>query len=134
MPDQSSEHDELPIPVWDSIKNSCLRWGPGRTTLIDIIGQGLVDTRKLGTKVLVRQQGPRSIGAYVESLPTAKINLTARRRRQLAKIQQSENEEGADGVMTRGADLIPANQKRNEPDGTESRRTRGTTQEAPHRR
>lgn len=63
------------VPIWDSKKNTCARFGFGMTILDELIDAGKVEARQLSpgsrtSKVLVNQP---SVGAYLEALPAPKI-------------------------------------------------------------
>jgi excisionase family DNA binding protein len=52
------------------VKQACVVGGFGRSTLYDIVGQGLVRAVKLGSKTLI---DTASLLAYLAGLPKAKI-------------------------------------------------------------
>jgi hypothetical protein len=85
--EQLAELQLAELPVFDSIRGTSARLGIGSTSIYDLAGQGLIETKKLGKKVLIRQT---SVLAYVESLRPAPINLTARRRRAMAKAEETK--------------------------------------------
>jgi len=58
-------------PLWDGLTPTGKRWGVHRNTVINIVGKGGVDTKRLGVKILVKQVGERSMEAYYASLPPA---------------------------------------------------------------
>lgn len=67
--------------LWDGYKGTQIRFGLGRTTLMDLIQQGLIEARRYGPKKVIINQP--SVARHLESLPAAKekINVSARRRR-----------------------------------------------------
>jgi hypothetical protein len=74
---------EPPLPRFDTAKRTCARFGFGLSKFYDLAGQGLILTRKLGKRTLVDQA---SVLKYIEGLPAAPINLSARRRRQAPPV------------------------------------------------
>src|SRR5215471_2365448 len=85
--------DEV-VPVWDSIRNTCKRWGGiHRNTFLNKY-RDRVDTRRLGKKIIVKQVGERSMQEIVESCPSGSVPQEAnlqrgtelkRRRRRMKK-------------------------------------------------
>ncbi len=70
-----------PMPLWDSKRGTCGRFGFGLTLLDDLIAARKVEARKLkgsrNAKVLVNQP---SVAAHIESCGRADVSPTAERR------------------------------------------------------
>ena len=89
--EQLAELQLAELPVFDSIRGTCARFGIGSTSIYDLAGQGLIETKKFGKKVLIRQT---SVLAHIESLKPAPINLTAKRRRAMQKREHARKRAG----------------------------------------
>ncbi len=70
-----------PMPLWDSKRGTCGRFGFGLTLLDDLIAARKVEARKLkgsrNAKVLVNQP---SVAAHIESCAPADVSPSAKRR------------------------------------------------------
>lgn len=72
------------LPPFMPIPRACEVAAIGRSRLYVVIGEGLVRAVKSGTKTLI---DTASLLAYLESLPAADINPSARDRRKLAEAE-----------------------------------------------
>jgi hypothetical protein len=63
--------NELPEPEWESIAASAHAGDTTPQSIYQIIGQGLIEARKMGRKTIVRVASRR---AYFDNLPKAQIN------------------------------------------------------------
>ena len=63
----SSNAEEDVMPVYAGITATCARFGVSRTYLLNLRRKGVIETRSLAKKVLVKQA---SLLALIESLPS----------------------------------------------------------------
>ena len=61
------------MPLWDSKRATCARFGIGLTSLDAIVDAGKVEARQMNpgrtSKVLIKQTGLRGMEGYIEALP-----------------------------------------------------------------
>jgi hypothetical protein len=76
------------MPVYDTIKGTCDRFGPGPTKIYELLGEGVIEGRKFGKRLLINQQSAKK---FFDSLPpaTSTIKPSARSRRRAEAAQQS---------------------------------------------
>jgi hypothetical protein len=71
------------VPIYAPMRETCDRFGCGPSKMYDLLGEGLIEGKKLGKRLLINQQSARR---YFESLPpaTSTIRPSARVRRRAA--------------------------------------------------
>jgi hypothetical protein len=62
-------------PEWESPKDAAIAGGVSRSRIYELLSLGLFDTRKCGSKTLIRVASRRE---YFNSLPKARIALHGR--------------------------------------------------------
>src|SRR5690242_11916565 len=63
----STETTEEPLPIFDGVTGTAKRFGLSRRTIQKLKADGLVEWRTLANKILIKQVGPGSMLALIES-------------------------------------------------------------------
>ncbi len=73
------------MPLYATLQETCRRFGCGMSKLYEIIGEGKIEAKKWGKRVLVNQASARE---YFDALPPAPIKPSARARRRTEQAAQ----------------------------------------------